>query len=188
MNKLSTAFSRGFTVIELLVTLAVLSVVLMLAVPAFSRFTQKRAIELRSWEIRSALQLGRQLAVSQQQVWKVCTLDSGMQCTKENGVEIAVFRDDNNNHQLDAGEQLEKQLPLTDMQITLSASGRSYVRFKKNGESMESGNFEVCASDQRFEFGRRVIIFRSGRIRLSQDSNGDGLDEANGVTIRCHQS
>ena len=43
---------------------------------------------------------------------------------------------------------------------------------------MESGNFEVCASDPNVIKGRQVIIYRSGRIRLSKDTNQDGYHES----------
>ena len=52
---------------------------------------------------------------------------------------------------------------------------------------LESGNIEVCSTNQAVDYGRQAIVFRSGRIRLSSDSDGDGYDDAGGTKIECHE-
>jgi hypothetical protein len=59
------------------------------------------------------------------------------------------------------------------------------VRFKMTGESKESGNFQVCSSVPDMTHGRQVIIYRSGRIRLSVDTNNDGYHESASGVIQC---
>lgn len=69
----------------------------------------------------------------------------------------------------------------------MSASfGRPYIRFTRSGEALDSGNLEVCSADQSVDYGRQAIVFRSGRIRLSSDSDGDGYDDVGGTKIACH--
>jgi type IV fimbrial biogenesis protein FimT len=115
----------------------------------------------------------------------MCLLDAANACVKEGGQSIAVFRDDNNDHKLSGDEPLKKTSDIRGVTIKLSASNRAYVRFKMTGESKESGNFQVCSSVPDMTHGRQVIIYRSGRIRLSVDTNNDGYHESASGVIRC---
>ena len=56
---------------------------------------------------------------------------------------------------------------------------------KESGESLESGNFQVCSSDLSNPYGRQVIVYRSGRVRLSVDTDNDGYHESSNGTVNC---
>ena len=56
---------------------------------------------------------------------------------------------------------------------------------KESGESLESGNFQVCSSDLSNPYGRQVIVYRSGRVRLSVDADNDGYHESSNGTVNC---
>jgi type IV fimbrial biogenesis protein FimT len=178
---------RGFTLLELIVTLAIAAILLVIATPSFTNFAQKRAVIQKTLQVRGALELARGLAVSQHQIWKVCTVSASNACVTKDGVRLLVFRDDNLDDSFTPGESLQQDIDINAIEIELAASfGLSYIRFSGTGEAMESGNYEVCAQDQNFDYGRRVIIFRSGRVRLSEDTDGDGYDDSGGVKIECH--
>lgn len=183
------ANARAFTLLELIITLAIAAILLVIATPSFTNFTQKRAVSQKTVQVRSALELARGLAISQKQIWTVCTVNTLNACIKEDGLRLLVFRDDNLDNSFSAGESLQQDIDINAVEIELSASfGVNYMRFSGSGEAMESGNFEVCSSNQNFDYGRRAIIFRSGRIRLSSDTDGDGYDDNGGVKIECHTS
>lgn len=176
---------EGFSLIELLICVGILSLLLTISLPSMSSFTAQQRVAVQIIEIRESLQLARSLAVMNGKTWKVCMLDAQQNCVKQNGVSLAVFRDDNHDHQRDHDEKVAKTSSIDKLNIKLSASNRAYIRFKMTGESMESGNFEVCASDPNFISGRQVIIYRSGRIRLSKDANQDGYHESSNGLISC---
>ena len=175
---------RGLTLVELIIGLAILAVLLSLASPSFQRFTDRQIIRHQIWELRRALELARGLAVTQQTIWKVCMATNNHHCVKHAGQRLLVFQDSNKNHRRDAAESLHLDLQNSSTIITLSASGRSYVRFKPSGEAMDSGNFLVCAKGGD-DYGGKTIVFRSGRVRLSKDTDGDGYDDSRGVKITC---
>ncbi|MGB0449942.1 MAG: GspH/FimT family pseudopilin [Porticoccaceae bacterium] len=181
------ANARAFTLLELIITLAIVAILLVIATPSFTNFAQKRTVSQKTVELRGALQLARGLAISQQQIWTVCSVNALNACVKKDAVRLVVFRDNNLDNSLGAGESLQQDIDLNAVQLELAASfGRSYIRFSAKGEAMESGNYQVCSRDQDFAYGRRIIIFRSGRVRLSSDSDGDGYDDNGGVKIECH--
>ncbi len=180
---------HAFTLLELIVALAIAAILLVIATPSFTNFAQKRTVSQKTVQLRSALELARGLAISQQQIWTVCSVNTLNACVKQDGVRLVVFRDNNLDNSLSVGESLQQDIDLNAVQLELAASfGRSFIRFSAKGEAMESGNYQVCSEDQNFAYGRRVIIFRSGRIRLSSDSDGDGYDDNGGVKIECHSS
>ena len=187
MNRFAT--SRGFTIVELMIAIAIAAILLAVAVPSFTRFAQQRAVSLKTVQVRNALELARGLALSQHQVWTVCTVDAANSCVASGGLRLVIFRDDNGDNDLSVGETLQQEIDINSIELQLSASfGRDFMRFAGNGEALESGNFEVCSANQSVDYGRRVIVFRSGRIRLSSDSDGDGYDDSGGAKIECHAS
>ncbi|MGB1403284.1 MAG: GspH/FimT family pseudopilin [Porticoccaceae bacterium] len=176
--------ATGLTLVELIIGLAILAVLLSLASPSFQRFTNRQIIRHQIWELRRALELARGLAVAQQTIWKVCMATNNHHCVKQGGQRLLVFQDSDNDHRRDATESLHLDLQNSSTIVTLSASGRSYVRFKASGEAMDSGNFLVCGKGGG-DYGRKTIVFRSGRVRLSKDTDGDGYDDLRGVKITC---
>jgi len=64
-------YSRAFTLVELMVTIAIAAILLVVAVPSFTSFSQKRSVSLKTVQIRNALELARGLAISQKQTWTV---------------------------------------------------------------------------------------------------------------------
>jgi type IV fimbrial biogenesis protein FimT len=168
MNRFAN--SRAFTLIELIITLAIAAILLTIAVPSFNNFVQKRAVSQKTVQIRGALELARGLAVSQHQIWKVCAVNALNACVEKEGLRLLVFRDDNLDHSFTGGESLQKEVDISGVEVELSASfGVNYIRFSGSGEAMESGNYQICSQNQSFDYGRRAIVFRSGRVRLSSD-------------------
>ena len=183
------ALPRGFTIVELMVTLAIAAILLAVAVPSFTLFAQKRAISQKTVQVRNALELARGLVLSQRQVWTVCTVDASNSCVSSAGLRLLVFRDDNDDKDFNTGEMLQQEIDINSIELEISASfGRPYMRFARSGEALESGNIEVCSTNQAVDYGRQAIVFRSGRIRLSNDSDGDGYDDTGGTKIECHGS
>ena len=176
---------KGFTLAELLVSMTILAVLAALAVPSFNNLLNRQAISQQAWEVRRALELARGLAVAEQQVWKVCMADLNLQCVKQQGQRLLVFRDSNNDHLVNGQDKLQLNLQIQSRNIRLSASGRSYIRFKGSGEALDSGNFSFCGNDKSSQYGRQTIVFRSGRVRLSTDTDGDSYDDVGGKKISC---
>jgi Tfp pilus assembly protein FimT len=79
--------------------MAILAALAALAAPSFNNLLNRQAISHQAWEVRRALELARSLAVAEQQVWKVCMADLNLQCVKQQGQRLLVFRDSNSDQQ-----------------------------------------------------------------------------------------
>jgi type IV fimbrial biogenesis protein FimT len=179
--------SHAFTIIELLLTLMIFSILSMFIVPSYFGYQIRQAISLKAWEIKTALELARSIAIAEYTQIKVCPVNPTFKCVSHSGVRFIVFNDSNSNHQWDIDEYLYKDIAIDEFDTKLSASGRSFIRLKHNGESMESGNMAICDPDKT-DFAKQVIIFHSGRIRISQDQDADGYDEKIGRKLICKNS
>ena len=182
-----TALNVGFTLLELLFCLAIISILVSLSFSSNTAVVVEQKILSQTYAIRDALQLARNLAITQGEMVTACVIDINGHCVSENGDAIDVFIDINDNHQIDNGEIVVSEAVITGTTVVLSASGRnkSYVRFKPVGSAMESGNFLVCNDNPALGTGRKVVFYYSGRIYLSSDTNGDGYHYVNGNKVEC---
>jgi type IV fimbrial biogenesis protein FimT len=72
---------RGFTLLELLITLAVAAILLSIAVPSFSTAIQNNRMTTQINELNSALSLGRSEAVKRNNPITICQSSNGTSCT-----------------------------------------------------------------------------------------------------------
>ena len=176
----------GFTLIELMVVLLIFSSLSMVAVPSYVEHQERQATSVKALEVRRMLEFARNIAITKNKEIKVCLATSDYRCTKENGNRLLLFYDQNTNHQWNESEQKYRDISIESWALKLSVSGgRRYMRFKPTGESKESGNILVCDKKVGSDYGRQVIVFRSGQIRVSKDDNLDGYDDKSGHSIVC---
>ena len=182
----SRAILNGFTLMELMVVLLIFSSLSMVVVPSFVKFQERQATSIKALEVQRILEFARNIAITKNKEAKVCLTTSDYRCTKENGNRLLVFHDQNNNHQWNEAEQKYRDISIESLVLKLSVSGgRRYIRFKSTGESKESGNILVCDKKVGSDYGRQVIVFRSGQIRISNDDDLDGYDDKSGHSIVC---
>ena len=183
----SITFNIGFTLIQLLFCLAIISILVSVSLPSTTAAVADQKIISQIYDIRNALKLAQNLAITRGETVTACLIDINSHCVSENGDAIAVFIDVNDNHQLDNGEIVVSEAFITGTTVVLSASGRnkSYVRFKPVGSAMESGNFLVCNDNPVLGAGRKVVFYYSGRIYLSSDTNGDGFHDVSDNKVQC---
>lgn len=182
----SRANLYGFTLVELMVVLLVFSCLSMVAVPSYIEYQERQATSIKALEVKRMLEFARNIAITKNKEVKVCLATSDYHCTKENGNRLLLFHDQNINHQWNEGEQKYRDISIESLALKLSVSGgRRYMRFKPTGESKESGNILVCDKKAGSDYGRQVIVFRSGQIRVSKDDDLDGYDDKSGHNILC---
>ncbi len=166
--------SRGITLAELLVTLAILSLVVTLAIPSYAEFIARQRVRGAAELLYSAMVLTRSEAAKRSVRVTLCKA-SGGQCRDSGGWEQGWlgFVDPNSNGVIDPGEVvLMRQEALSGVVLTGNAPVRSYVSFVPFGRALllgggfQAGTLTACADRPGVE-ARVVVLSAIGRIRTA---------------------
>jgi type IV fimbrial biogenesis protein FimT len=159
---------RGFTLPELLATLAIAAILLVLAAPAFARLRASHALSAAADQTRSALHLARRLALARGQSITVCPSADAIQCGfGSDAREWLLFANlaGGSEARRDAGEQILRRWRLPE---GLQVGGtRGYAAFQSRPGAAATVTFEFshpAAPSMR----RRVIVSQTGRPRLER--------------------
>ena len=168
---------RGFTLIELMVTVALLAVILGLAVPSFRTALQNNRITAQANDFLTAFQLGRSEALKRNAPVVVCASSNGQSCGGPwvDGWIVAEDRANAGDSTLAQDLQVLRVWPGPQGGTTLSPSDAPRVfRFLPRGAmDGEMGlsypvTLEMSIPDCRGDQVRNILINRSGRVTVER--------------------
>ena len=147
----------GYSLLESMVVLAIISVLTIAATANVFSNNESQRVEQGLRSLYSLSQAARQLAVTEARKW---WLNKVLTDGRFGGA-IA--------HQV---------------QADFRGFRGSRVRFYPDGSS-DNGSWTLCIPP--YQHPRALVLSKTGRARVTQDTDGDGLDEgANGKPIECH--
>lgn len=194
--------NRGFTLVELMLTVIVLAIVVGLAVPSFQALIMNNRITSQVNEITSLISYARSEASKlPDATLTVCPSTDGSSCVNSAAWEGGwiVMRDTDGDRILDAGDGDEILRVFQGLRggntlrvSGLSSSGGTYIQFAGNGypvpESLGAsavGTLSICDSRGADE-AKAVVVSVSGQTRLARDSDNDGvLNDHGGANVSC---
>ena len=198
--------SRGLTLIELMVTLAVFAIVTTLAFPGFRLYQQNSNRVTQINDLIATFNMARSEAVKRNLPVIVCASADQANCSNANDWTtgwIAVI-DDNLNGVTEAtdndGQQSGGETAyyvhgrLSGANLFLAdLGGATQIIFAANGTSVPAATFMRCDDRRntddaaiRNNHARAIILTTSGRTRLSRDSDNNGVQEdAANVDLNC---
>ena len=152
--------AKGFTLIELMITLSVLAIILSLAAPSFSTMLQDNRIGALSSELQGAIQLARAEAVKRRTNVIICRRNAaGTAC--ENGTNWGAGW----LIQQVSGDVIKVWDPATAIAITGPNAG---VTFRSSGMTTAAGNFSVTVSSCTGTQYRTINVSATGTTRLEK--------------------
>jgi type IV fimbrial biogenesis protein FimT len=177
---------RGFTLIELMVTLSIATIMLTIAVPNFIDFISNSRMASQANDLVLALTYAkseavkRNLTVSVQKNADTGTACSGTGTGWSNG--WTVFIDSDSDGVVDVSEEVLQVWPALTGGNTLCFNNGSWVRYRNTGVVADAsqGTFRVCDTRGRTE-ARGVVVSPQGRVRRTTDGNGDSIEDVGGT-------
>lgn len=162
---------RGLTLIELMITLAVLAVLATSAVPAMTRFIDEQRLTAGANLLVTHLQYARSEAIARNLPVSACPSPDGLTCQGNRwDMGWMVFIDRHKSAQ-PASPQEVLRVVQPETALQMSSGGRKWVRFQGSGAAYGSNlTIRVCAprSDSS---ARAVIVSNPGRVRAERNAD-----------------
>lgn len=158
--------SRGLTLIELMIALAVLVTLATVAVPAMSNLILDQRVSSAANHMMTHLRFARGAALKYQTFVSACPSPDLSSCSGnrwDSG--WIVFLDPDRSGQPDSTDDILRVVQ-ADERLLLHSGGRYRVRFRPNGSAYGTNlTIRVCAGDN----ARAVIVSNPGRVRATRD-------------------
>ncbi|WP_181135941.1 GspH/FimT family pseudopilin [Psychrosphaera saromensis] len=163
---------QGFTLIEMMLVVALIATLSMVVSPSLSAFFQRNKLTSEVNQFSSHLQLAKSIAASQFTYVMTCPTQDRINCTGNWQDEIITFTDQNNNGFVDSTDKI-----LSSYKVSLPVkvyANRDEVRFAPINTTMTTtATIALCINEQ---VKQALVISNVGRIRLELDKDKVNCD------------
>lgn len=169
--------SSGFTLVELMVTLAVGFILLTVAVPVYSDLLKNSRLKTQANDFVTSLQLARSEAIKRNNYVTVCKSANGSACASSGGWEQGwiIFVDNDSDAALDADEEILRVHPVTEGSIVFGAQAdlANYIAYQSVGYArltdgtIQLGRLILCDDRGLIGNSRAINLSGTGRPRIA---------------------
>jgi type IV fimbrial biogenesis protein FimT len=179
-----SAAARGFTLVELMVTLLVLAVLLGLAVPSFRDAALSSRLTGYANDLVASVQIARSEAIKRNATVTLCASANGTSCQNvgwEEGWIILAPRQettpaadpDDPPVVTTVMDVVDHHAPLTDEFIIAESSGLTEMDFPPTVVGVTAATFTVCREDPVGRQERVLDVTMTGATSVTQTQNGE---------------
>ncbi|MEY8215432.1 MAG: GspH/FimT family pseudopilin [Colwellia sp.] len=197
---------QGFTIIELMITIAILGIMTAISMPSLNEFLVGMRVDNEINQLQRMVLTARNAAVNLGQNVTLCPLNQNNNCTNNWSGELTVFVDLNQDNIFNPNDvaavaaapgvpavsavtaeiliKIKKAIKAVD---TLNYAAVTLITFTPTGllSNGLDGTFSYCPNGYT-NLNRAIVISPSGRTYQSTDADNDGEDEdRNNNAITC---
>ena len=188
----------GFTLIELMIVIAILAILLAIAAPSMETYIQRNAIDGALSDFRNSVSFARSEAVTRGSPVTMCrsldlaTCDTTAATNGQFDDGWIIFVDETNPGVVDGAEQiLRVRGPLSNrvdalFQDNPDAAGPTnlnFLQFDRNGQLLSTpGVVMLCDDTADTARARGLVVNVAGRVTRTVDTDGDGIQNWSSVS------
>jgi len=166
------SISRGFTLVELIITTAITLIIISLATPSFGSLIRRSQVESKANTVFDVFQLSRNMAISQSQFITICPSEKGIACSKKWQDGVMAFIDSDHDRQLSSDDEVINFQPGTSSS-TLHGN-QPYFTYSPLGTLKgRMGSLITCSKNADNTLSVRLLISQMGRVRVKKDTLTD---------------
>ena len=153
--------ARGFTIVELMVTLALLAILLALAVPSFTEASLSGKLGSFASRLVASTQIARSEAVKRNQTVQLCASEDGETCGSSAGWELGWII------LLADGTVIERQEALPEEFRIAQTGGVAAIDFPAGVVGATTATFTICRAEPVGSQNRVVTLTATGNARVT---------------------
>lgn len=174
--------AHAFTLVELMVTLAVAAILLSVGVPAFQSLVKNNRLTGATNELAAVINAGRSEAIRRGTTVTLCASSNASGCnTTDWALGWLLFSDTDGDGTPDAGEPMLRVQAGAPTGISIATTGfddAGAIQYLANGfiAGADDGSFVIC-DDRGAGEARAINLNASGRPSQALDGDSDGTVE-----------
>lgn len=176
-NGLRRPTARGFTLVELMVTVAVLAILLGVAAPSFTSMTRRNRLTAAANELVATLQLAKMEAIRRNSRVVLCPSTDGSACSGGDWSRLIVFVDASGNGDKESSETVVRDVAIVRSGSGVTASGGTVNRIGfgptgrvRFGSTATTGAVELVSSQLPASDSTRRVEMAASRISVCNPS------------------
>ncbi|MCY7295931.1 GspH/FimT family pseudopilin [Alteromonas sp. a30] len=184
-NSSQQKYAKGLTLIELMISIAIMSILITAVGPMVRDILIQNRLIGQINELSAVVQLARHSAINEQVTSIVCPSSDFTTCTADWNLPKMVFLDLDADGIRDDNEDILGGTSRSVSNYNLSGPA-GVISFQGSGATASPASLRLCHDSNEAGFARALTISLQGRVRVSQDSNNDGIYETNaGADLTC---
>lgn len=165
---------RGFTLVELLVALAIAAALMLLAIPVYEGWIADQRLMNHARLLAGSMNIARSEAIKRGHRVNLCKSGDGVQCASGGGWDqgFIMHDDPDRSGDVDGADAVIRAEPRAEgIRISANRPLAHYVSYTAFGQArllsgaLQMGTFTLCKSGRR---AVEVVLVASGRVRIDR--------------------